>query len=220
MILDLILVALVALFVFIGYKRGLAKSLYGLIALIVAGICGFFLSRFVAGWIYDVFFAGNINESINGLLMANPDGELSSGSVYNNLPGSVKGFLGLFGANGDNFFDISQVTDSAARGLQNTVRAAIVSIISFILFVLIFVLILIVLKIFSKKILSLFNLPAIKQINNVLGGIFGLAQGLLICYILILVIKLILPATDSSLISKEMIDSSFVFSRIYYSGLF
>ena len=52
MILDIIMIAIVALFLFIGLRRGIAKTLYGLASIVLSGILAYFSGRFFANLLY------------------------------------------------------------------------------------------------------------------------------------------------------------------------
>lgn len=220
MILDFGLIIIAALFVLIGYKKGIMKSLYGLISLVVAGVGSCLLSRFLSGWVYNVFFAESINKSISNSIAGTTESiTAATENVFANLPDYVKGFLGFFGVTDSSIFETTQATQALEAELQNTVMSAVVQILGSVLLVVLFILILILMKWLSKFILFIFEVPVIKQINSLCGCIFGLAEGLIICYIAVLLCRLLLPVSDHTVINAEMINSSAIFGKIYYSEL-
>lgn len=218
MILDFALVLIVALFVFIGYKKGIIKSVYGLISLVVAGAGSYFGSKYLSNWFYTFFFEKSVNESIHQSISATAESvTASTESVFENLPDYVKNFVGFFKISEASLFDSDSTVQMIEADLQNTIKSAVVEILGFIFIIVLFILILILMKLLSKTILSVFEIPVIKQINGLFGMVFGLAEGLIICYIAVLVCRLIMPQTDNAVLDAEMINSSVVFSKIYYS---
>lgn len=218
MILDIALVLIVAVFVFIGYKKGIMKSLYGLISLAVAGIGSYFAGKFLSNWIYDLFFAKSINESIsNSVANTTESITVTTEKVFTNLPDYVTNFLGIFGITETNIFNTTQATQAIEAEIQNGVMSAVVSILGSIIIAISFILILILMKWLSGFILFIFEVPVIKQINSMFGLAFGLMEGMIICYIAVLACRLFLPTADQPVIDAGMINSSLIFSKIYYS---
>ena len=84
--------------------------------------------------------------------------------------------------------------------------------------ILLFIVFKLLIRLLSKVILKLFELPVIRVVNRLLGGAFGLCEGLLLIYAAILVIRIIYPFIENPLITEEMINSSFLFKSIYNLG--
>ena len=218
MVLDAVLILTVALFVFIGYKKGIVKSLYGVISLVVSGIGSYILGKFLSSWVYTFFFEKSINESINNSITATAESvTTSTENIFYNLPDYVKNFLGFFGIAEIGAYKTTGAIQTIETELQNAVRSTVVEILGFIFIVLLFILILFLMKILSKSILFIFEVPIIKQINGIFGMVFGLAEGLIICYIAVLACRLLLATAGRPVIDAEMINSSLIFSKIFYS---
>lgn len=219
MILDFLMILLVAVFVFIGYRTGIVKAFYSIISLIFAGFISRLLSGFLAQWVYDTFFATNINNSIsNTLTNATANTVFVTENTFTNLPDYVTTLFKIFGVDNESLFRSIEKTGSIlAYDVQNAVMSAVVSIFTTLIFILLFILLLIVFKMLSKYILSVFKIPVIKQINGLLGGLLGLIEGLIICYIAVLICGFILPIISQPLISDELISQSLFFAKIYYS---
>ncbi len=217
MILDIIMVAIVALLTFIGIKRGIARTLYNLVSVAAAGFLAYILSKAAADWIFRTMIASSVEKSI----------ESSAGSVAESVegvadtvPDAITGLL--------NFFGISQKSlqssiDSAAQSSSKTVSAAvnsalgpvITAVLSVVLLVMIFVLLILLFKLLSRFVLKLFELPVIKGANAVLGGVLGFLEGFILCVIGVMVLRIVLPFSSEPFISRELIDSSLLFRQLY-----
>ena len=215
MILDLILIIIVALFLFIGYKKGMMKSLYGLISIIIAGVLSYILSGVFAKKIYNSFVKQIVDDKINESFSIVADNtEIFVDNVFNNLPIGLKGLLSVFGYNSGNLTNDFSAT---ATSISNDIEIAVVSVLTTILTVVLFLLIIFLLKLLSKYILFLFEIPIIKQVNGFFGGLLGLLQGLFFVYLTVLLCKLLFPDKGIYLLSEEVIKQSVFFSKIYFS---
>jgi len=218
MILDVSLVLIVSVFLFIGYKKGIVKSVYGFLSLIVAGVGSYFSGKYLSQWVYGFFFEKSINESISNSVSASTENLTASvENVLSNLPEYVKNLLGFFNVSEGDFFQQNTTAQLVESELQQSIKGAVVEVLGFIFIIVLFILILILMRLLSKPIVSIFEIPVIKQINGIFGMLFGLAEGLVICYIAVLVFRLIVPDAHSTLLNAEMFNNSVIFSRIYYS---
>ena len=73
-----------------------------------------------------------------------------------------------------------------------------------ILLVILFILIFIIVKKLIKLISRVFNIPVVKQINQLLGGIFGLAEGLLIVFIAVNIFVIVTEFSNPALLNNEL----------------
>lgn len=222
MILDIIIIAVIIFMAVIGLKRGIAKTLYGIICLIVAGFLAYLGGRLIAEAIYNTFILNPITDSIKtsfGSATVNSS-KLSSG-VFSVIPGVLTGVLDSNGITQKGFalmLDSASVsTENAALNVVNDVISPVlISFISIGIIILLFIILLLLFKlVLGRYILKLFRLPVIKQINAVAGAVFGIIEGVVIVVLIIVLIKTGSTFSSSSFISKELIDSSSLFSTLY-----
>lgn len=192
MLADIIVIAVVALFVAAGWKKGLMKSLMGIVS--------FALSLIVAFLIYP---------RVSDFLSATP--------LYTFLTEVVKdgyiakhiaegGSLGIFTSE---YFGggIETLAGNLAEGITDTMM----NVISFILTL---VLSRLIIWIVTKAMDMLAKLPVIKLFNKLGGGAIGGFKGILILYIAFAVAVVFVPFKEESKVF-ESIEESRLASEMY-----
>lgn len=219
MILDLLIAAVIAVMVIIGVKRGLVASLYGLAATAVSFILARIISGAAADWIYRTF----VYSSFSSEAQSQTDSlAASSQSVLDKMPDFAVGILNNAGINNDNFHDkVSEAGRTLSGGFVSAINAVVAPVItaalSIIFTVVLFLIFRFIFKLFSKRIIALFKLPVIKTVNSVFGGVLGFAEGVLICYLGVIICKLIICIDQDPLITEELINQSIIIKAAYNS---
>lgn len=228
MVYDIILLVVFGLFIFIGVKRGLARTLAGLLMSFVA----YTGATFIGKWLSTLLFQNIIKPNIYHLVVDKVS-EFSTeklNSAINNLDLNSYDFLGLGLEDGVKSWVGNQMTDpieNVATNAGETAEAAlepiIIGILSFFLtLIFFFIFYLILSKLVTPLLLKVFKFPVIKQVNAVLGGVVGALEAFLLVSMLAYLLKLLLPqiTTDFYLLQESTINSSIVFKHFYDSNLF
>ena len=190
MILDLIVILLIALFTFIGYKQGLVKTAIKILA--------FFIAIFVAISFYKV--VGNVIINNTGF-----DEKIESKIVAKVLPENFEEKVEILP---------DSLVETGEKSINDMARAIAEKVIYFITFIVLFLVIRIALKFVTILADLITKLPIIKQFDKAGGLIYGLAKGLVIVTAIFAVTSLISPMLDAKYI--EMIDKSYI-SKIFYN---
>lgn len=171
LILDLIILIILALFTFIGYKKGLINTAFSILSFFIAIILSFILFKPISN---IVISKTNIDESIQK-------------TVYEKI--SVKDNDELRN-NFDSLIENKkdEITDTIRTEISQKVSNLIINII---IWILILVITKIILFFFKSILNAIANLPLLKQINKTGGLIFGFLKGLFIIYILFAILLLL-----------------------------
>ena len=195
---DLIVLAIVLLFVFLGYKRGLVKVAFKLCTFFIAIILAFMLYKPVAKIVIE---NTNIDETIETKITDKilPEGKTETDEVdlSESLPTIIL-------KNSEN------TVQSIAKSCSNTL-------IETACLVLIFIITKIVLKFVTALADLITKLPILKQFNKLGGTIYGIIEGLFIVFLGFAVISLIAPMLDVSVL--EAINSSTLGSICYNNNI-
>ena len=188
---DLMVLSIVLLFVFLGYKRGLVKVAFKLCTFFIAIILAFMLYKPVAN--IDETIETNITDKIL------PEGKTETDEVdlSESLPTIIL-------KNSEN------TVQSIAKSCSNTL-------IETACLVLIFIITKIVLKFVTALADLIAKLPILKQFNKLGGTIYGIIEGLFIVFLGFAVISLIAPMLDVSVL--EAINSSTLGSICYNNNI-
>lgn len=200
-ILDIILVAIIALNIFICYKKGLVKLAVGLIAVVAAIILALILYKPVSNLIIE---NTEIDENIEQAIINNFSGDTQENEEVRYV--SVLDYLQKYVDDAVNKTQTEIVTQTAGM--------MAVKIINVVVLIGIFIIVraVLVLLTFISDIIT--SLPILKQFNEVGGILYGAIKALLIIYVVLAIVFLIICYTNNSTIS-EAINSSYI-TRFFY----
>lgn len=213
MISDIILIIIVLLFVALGVKRGIAKTILNIVGIAVTYLCASYLSSIGATEIYKIFLKQGVINNINSFISTNGI-EYAIDNCLNALPEWINTFvsvlLSLLGGDFQSFISYSKVefanaSSATAATIEPMVRAAAETVIGIILFVLLFIIAFILTKKLIKLIAKLFKLPVISQVNSFLGGLLGAFYGLIVAFIAVNIAGVLLVCASPEIISNETI---------------
>lgn len=202
---DIIILVLMLVCVLLGYKRGLTKSVIKILSFVIAIVIAFILFKPISNFvIQNTTFDDNIKNSIVELVSndVTENGEIKEDT---NLPETMVNYINK---------QIGESVEQTKDAIVNKV-AEDISILAVNACVLIAVFIIArVLLTFVKALSSLVtDLPIIKQVDKIGGIIYGLAESLLIIFVVLAIISLISPMIESSgiitAINKSMVGSVF-----------
>ena len=200
-ILDIILVAIIALNIFICYIKGLVKLAVGLIAVAAAIILALILYKPVSNLIIE---NTEIDENIEQAIINNFSGDTQENEEVRYV--SVLDYLQKYVDDAVNKTQTEIVTQTAGM--------MAVKIINVVVLIGIFIIVraVLVLLTFISDIIT--SLPILKQFNEVGGILYGAIKALLIIYVVLAIVFLIICYTNNSTIS-EAINSSYI-TRFFY----
>lgn len=193
MVLDLIVILVVALFTFIGYKQGLVKTAIKILA--------FFIALIISLMLY---------KTIGNVIIKNTqvDEKIQNAIVSKVLPKDYEEKLEV-------------LPDTLVESGETTVNELAKNITEKIIYGVVFIVLFVVLKIALKFVTLLTDLitklPVIKQFDKTGGLIYGVAKGFIIVTVIFAVISLISPMLDAKYINA--INNSYLSAMLYNHNL-
>lgn len=176
-IVDLIIIAIVLLFVFIGYKKGLTGSLIKLLSFVIAVALAFMLYKPVANAIIEnTEIDDNIKEAITRTFNQEDNNEKEE---EKNIPLTMV-------ENINN--EIENATNEVKTTIIEETTKTIINVASAIVIYIIVRIILLIISLFASQITKL---PLIKQADEIGGIVYGAVEGIVIVYIALSIISLI-----------------------------
>ena len=204
-ILDVIIIAIIALNIFLCYRKGLVKLAVGLIAVLAAVILSIVLYKPISNAIIK---NTDIDEKIENIIIENFSAETNGNEEVR--------YVGIIDY-------LEKYVDDAVNKTQNeivyatagtmAVRFINIAVILIIFFVTRIVLLLLT---FVSDIIT--SLPILKQFNEVGGILYGIIKALLIVYAILAIAFFIVCVTGNSAIS-EAISGSFITKFFYEHNL-
>lgn len=174
-IVDLIIIAVVLLFIFLGYKKGLTGSLIKLLSFIIAIVVAFVLYKPVANAVIENTV---IDDNIRTTLRATLGVEDKTKNTEENVPSTIMDNINK---------EIENATDEVKANVIDQTTITIVNIGSGIVIFLAVRVILVIISLFAK---ILTDLPVIKQVDKLGGLAYGAIEGIVIVYAVLAVISL------------------------------
>ena len=231
-LLDLILLAIVLLFVITSAKKGFAKTFIEFVGFILAIYLSTFIGGAVATKVYDSTIEPKIIETVKETV-----GETTSSTVndtvdliWEDLPPMLTSSASFFGV------DTSEVKESlntqiaqkvdveliAKSTAEKVVKPIFITIVKSVVSVILFAVLMFVVKIVAKIVNKIFKLPLVGTINSALGALLGLGKGAIIATVFCAVIGLVVALTENGfwIFTKENIDKTYIFSLLSNLKLF
>ena len=174
-IVDLIIIAVVLLFIFLGYKKGLTGSLIKLLSFIIAIVVALVLYKPVANAVIENTV---IDDNIRTTLSATLGVEDKTENTEENVPSTIMNNINK---------EIENATDEVKANVIDQTTITIVNIGSGIVIFLAVRVILVIISLFAK---ILTDLPVIKQVDKLGGLAYGAIEGIVIVYAVLAVISL------------------------------
>ena len=218
---DLIVVLIVLITAFIGYKRGFVKTAFGMVSFLVAIILSFSLYKPVANilsektgmdeWIHEVIegkVENNNEDESDGKTIKEEERSIEEAIV--NLPENIKEQFGL-----------EEIKEQTKATIAEKVTLISLNLISFIgIYVISRIVLIVVCFILDKLML----IPVLKQINEIAGLVLGVLQGLVRTYLVLAVITfltsifsmdMIVAFINNSLITKILYENNFIIYLLF-----
>ena len=205
-IVDIIILAIFALCLILGYKRGLTGSLIKILSFVVSLVIAFVLFIPVSNIIIDnTQIDENLEQSIRELIIQ----EESNSTEESKMPEAITDYI---------IEKVEQAADDAKESIVDSTATDVAqTIVKAGTWIALFMIARILL-IFLRFITSLIaKLPVIKQFDKLGGIIYGLLEALIIVYVILAIISFVAPMTNGTL--SEAIDSSILGNLMYNNNL-
>ena len=204
-IFDVIIVGIIALNVYLCYRKGLVNLAVGLIAFVAALILSVFLFKPVSNIIID---NTQFDENIESFIIDNfsaktPDGEqvqVQYVSVWSYLEKYIGEAMG----------------ETQNELVADTAKTLSVKVINLVAFIGIFTIVRVALFALTFIADAITSLPILKQIDDLGGILYGLVKALIIVYVALAILFFVVGLTANATISTA-IESSFV-TKFFYNN--
>jgi uncharacterized membrane protein required for colicin V production len=200
---DIALIAIIAIGIFDGYKKGFVKIVLSFVAILISWFFASELSQPAAVWVSENIIQGwatgaienliadSIGKGTEAVLSAIPESLINIGTQagvsFSEIAAQVGGSV-----------DAAQAAQQIYEAIENNIVISIARIASF---VVIFVILNAVLSVAVRLISKLFKLPGLNLVNRLLGASVGAAKGVFLAAIINVAISFIVMVAPESAIS-------------------
>ena len=222
-ILDIVLVLLLAIFLYDGFKRGAVKSLIDIVGYVVVLTLTSWLAGILADAIFTTFVQPHVLNEINQALQSSTGSDPASqvSTLFNTLPSFVTNTLNFYGVTQEHLVSAARASsNNIAEDIMKSISPVFINLIKTVAFSTLIVVLTSVFKVFSRTLNRVFNLPILKQINKLLGLVCGALKCVIIIFIVCYIIQIVLPMMSNTpeILSQNSIDSTIIFKNIYYNN--
>jgi len=215
-ILDIIIFAIIALCAFIGFRKGLIRTLYRLISFFAAVIIARQLYPYVARWLRGTALFPTLRDSISNALdldaLIYETVAPRTAEVIDNLPlpQTIQNLL-------HNNYTPAMREVLQASTIEDYIAGFFASmIINGIAIVVVFVLAMILLALVGSLLDIVSRLPVIRTFNRIGGFLFGLLIGSIFVWVALIIVLFALAANPTV---SELIEGSWVVHRLFESSV-
>lgn len=225
MIYDIILASLVLVSVFVGIRKGAAKTILSCAAILLAIIISLGVSKPAADFVFDSFVRNSVEDEVSSAIVTQVNSTAESAAeLHSPVDDAYVSAMDYFGesekAKNKCTQMISEKGREAASDIVNVYRPVIVGFISLIIAIVLFLILAIVFILLAKLIATVFKLPLVNFVDKTAGAFLGLIRGFVIILMLAMILKLLAPVVPAeNFFSGENIGSSAVFSYVYNGGV-
>lgn len=206
-ILDVILVAIFAAFVFFAAKKGFIKTLLELVAVIAALALSYQFSSTLAKGVYDSMVKDNMITAIEEQIDDNVDISTAAKKAevtIDALPEFVVSVASSVGVDVDSIKSkiISENLNSsniATELVEKVAEPIVIGALKIVSFILLSVILIFILKFAAGFISKLFDVPIVGTANRVLGGLLGACKGVVVLVFICTVLDFIFANGDGEL---------------------
>lgn len=214
-ILDLLVIAIVAYYVYISAKRGFVRTLIEMVGFVVILLI---IIKAGAPLSESIF-----KKAIRGPALSKVQTTLAESDTTN--ISTVRDVLPNFVANGAEFLGINidetTVTENATSTLatiitDNVIGPVITSLIYAIISLLLLGLGMYLVRILARAVNNLFKISLVGVVNHLLGGVFGIGKGVVVAFVFCLVITVIVSFTQNGFLcfTKANFEQSIFFGKL------
>ena len=206
-IIDIVIVAIIALCLFLGYRRGLTGSLLKILSFVLAIVIAFILFKPVSNLVIN---HTNWDDSLKTSIEQFITEKTSTPEEKSSLPQVIVDYIDETMA--------QSVNEAKEVAIENTAQSVTNLIVNAGVWIAVFIIARILL-IFIKFITALIaKLPVIKQFDKLGGILYGILEAFVILYVLLAIISFIAPMINNA----EYIDAlnkSFIGSMLYNNNI-
>ncbi len=206
-IIDIVIVAIIALCLFLGYRRGLTGSLLKILSFVLAIVIAFILFKPVSNLVIN---HTNWDDSLKTSIEQFITEKTSTPEEKSSLPQVIVDYIDETMA--------QSVNEAKEVAIENTAQSVTNLIVNAGVWTAVFIIARILL-IFIKFITALIaKLPVIKQFDKLGGILYGILEAFVILYVLLAIISFIAPMINNA----EFIDAlnkSFIGSMLYNNNI-
>lgn len=205
LIVDIVIIAILALSIIMGYKKGLINVIFNIFAFLLAIIITLVLYKPVSNIIIK---NTDIQEKIETAIIENTKGE--ENKKEEKTENRIQKYIENTMQNAE-----EDAKSKAIEVVAKDVSTKCIEIITALILFVITRIILIVLKFLTE---TLANLPIVKQCNEIGGLLYGVIKGILIIYVILTIMFFVISLKPEGM-TENLIETSYITKFLYNNNI-
>lgn len=198
--LDIVLLCVFLLFVAVGVRRGFIRSAAHFLGAVISACLASLLGGVVAQWVFDTLFrtalVEKIGESISGLGVENTAAAMDS--FLSSLPDFIVRALEEAGVTAGTISGgIVSQSGRAAEMIADSLAPVFVGFLKVLAVIVLFLLFMMLVRMLADLLSGLFQMPLLRQVNGLLGGVFGFLLALVSVWVALSAVQVFTPMLAS-----------------------
>ena len=206
-IVDIVIIAILALSIIMGYKKGLINVIFNIFAFLLAIIITLVLYKPVSNIIIE---NTDIQAKIETAIIENTKGEENKKEEEEKTENGIQKYIENTMQNAE-----EDAKSKAIEVVAKDVSTKCIEIITALILFVITRIILIVLKFLTE---TLANLPIVKQCNEIGGLLYGVIKGILIIYVILTIMFFIISLKPEGM-TENLIETSYITKFLYNNNI-
>ena len=196
---DIITVAIFALFIYSGYKRGIIYMVINIIGTFAASLISSFLASSMSVWLYNVAIQPRVSFAVSEATknITDTDPFKIAEQAMQNVSNFTANTLSSLGITANDIAKEIQVKNLDVNLIiENMIKPSVIKVISWGLTFIIFVLLMVVVSVIASKFTKAADHTVLGMPNRVAGAAVGLAEALLMVMLLSVILSFVLSFTS------------------------
>ncbi len=205
MIADIIIIAIFALLFIIDFKRGIAITILNIAGVVLTGFLAYHISAFLASWVYTAFVQQTLITNLQQMI----DTQGINAAIANSfsaLPDWAMGMMGFFYTN--DFQIPNQTATTVSVSVEQLIQPIITGFFQMVIGAVISIIVFILIKLLVNKLAKVFKIPVVKQVNQLLGGVFGLAEAAILVFFAVNIYSGVLELSNPEMLNSPIISGA------------
>ncbi len=194
--LDIILACVFLLFVAVGIRRGFIKSAAHFLGSVFAAFLASALGGAIAQWVFDALFRGALVEKIGDSIasLGTENAAAAMEKVLSSLPDFIVRALEKAGITANSLEGVLATrSGQAAELVADSLAPVFVGFLKVLAVIVLFLLFMMLVRVLADLVSHAFYLPVLRQVNGVLGGVFGFLLALVSVWVVVSAIQVFTP---------------------------
>ncbi len=222
-IIDLIVLAIVAVTVLISAKRGFVRIFIETAGFLLACWVALSFNTPLANKTYDNMIEPAIVSSV--AQATESTAELTTDSIWDELPDMLKTGISSFGITKQSLDEtVSQNVGSSIESTvqsvsQELIKPSVTSLLEMVYAALLLAVLLLAVKLLARLVNRLFSIKLTRRLNQILGGIIGIPKGMVIAVLFCLLVSLVVSFHKGGvwIFTKESLQESWFFNHFNFT---